>query len=79
MDHTYSCSKYGFRKNTIESEEAPIRFINQQIWDRVRRLPKITELGNLLDYLAIEYNTIGPNKAYSRNYYIGRITESIII
>ena len=35
----------GFRKNTIESEEASIRLIGQQIWDRVRWLPKITEVG----------------------------------
>ena len=31
MDHTYRCNKYGFRKNTIESEEGPARLTNQQI------------------------------------------------
>ena len=45
MDHTYRCNRYGFRKNTIESEKAPVRLTGQQIWDRVRRLPKITEVG----------------------------------
>ena len=25
VDHTYRHSRYGFRKNTIESEKAPIR------------------------------------------------------
>ena len=31
MDHTYRRSRYEFRKNTIESEEAPIRLTDQQI------------------------------------------------
>ena len=44
MIHTYRCSKYGFRTNTIESEEALVRPISQQIWDRVRRFPKITKV-----------------------------------
>ena len=36
MDHTYRCSRYGFRNNTIKSEEALVKLIGQQIWDRVR-------------------------------------------
>ena len=43
MDHTYR-HRYGFRKNTIESEEVLVILIGQQIWDRVRRLPKIIEV-----------------------------------
>ena len=35
MDYTYRRSRYGFRKNIIESEEATIRLIDQQIWDKV--------------------------------------------
>ena len=35
MDHSYKHSRYRFRKNTIESEEAPVRLTGQQIWDRV--------------------------------------------
>ena len=31
MDHTYRRSRYGFRKNTIENEEAPVRLTGQQI------------------------------------------------
>ena len=44
IDHTYRHSRYGFRKNTIEIEEVAIRIIGQQIWGRVSRLPKITEV-----------------------------------
>ena len=36
IDHIYRYSRYGFRKNTIKSEEAPVRLTDQQIWDRVR-------------------------------------------
>ena len=36
IDHTYRHNRYGFRKNTIESEEAPIRLTSSQIWNRVR-------------------------------------------
>ena len=46
MDHTYRRSnRYGIRKNSIKSEKAPVRLTSQQIWDRVRRLPKIIEVG----------------------------------
>ena len=45
MDNTYRYSKYGFINNTIESEEASVRLTGQQIWDRIRRLPKIIEVG----------------------------------
>ena len=44
MDHTYRHSRYGFKKNTIESEEAPVRLIGQQIWDKVRQFAKSTEV-----------------------------------
>ena len=44
IDYTYRHSRYRFRKNTIESEEIPVRLTGQQIWDRVRRLPKIIEV-----------------------------------
>ena len=36
MDYTYRHSRYGFRKNTIENEEALVRLTSHQIWKRVR-------------------------------------------
>ena len=54
MDYTYRHSRYRFRKNTIESEEALIRLTSQQIWDRVRRLLNITEVGKFIRLLSYE-------------------------
>ena len=58
MDHTYRHNRYGFRKNTIESEKAPVKLTNQQIWDTIRRLPKITEVGKSirLSRFEVEHN-----------------------
>ena len=58
MDHTYRCSRYGFRKNIIKSEEVPIRLIGQQIWDRVRRLLEIIEVRKFIRYpgYRVEHN-----------------------
>ena len=56
MDHTYRHSRYQFRKNTIESEDALL--IGQQIWDRVKQLPKIIEVGKniRLPSYGVEHN-----------------------
>ena len=40
---------------------------------------RLQKLENPLDCLVIRQNTIGPNKVYSGNYPIRRITQSIII
>ena len=51
MDHTYRSSRYDLEKNIIESEKAPVRLIGQQIWDRIRRLPKIIKVGKYVRLL----------------------------
>ena len=54
MDHTYRHSRYGFRMNTIESEEAPVRLTGQQIQDRVKRHLNITEVEKSIRLLGYE-------------------------
>ena len=58
MDYTYKRSRYGFKKNIIKSEEAPIRLASQQIWDNVRQLSNITEVEKFvrLSGYGVEHN-----------------------
>ena len=57
MDHTCRRNRYGFRKNTIDSKEAPV-ITSQQIWERVRQLPKIAVVRKSvrLPSYKVEYN-----------------------
>ena len=52
-NHPYRCNRYGFRKNTIENDEAPTRLNSHQIWEKVRHLPKITETGKFVRLLGM--------------------------
>ena len=57
-DHPYRCNRYRFRKNSIEEEEPPVRLNSHQIWERVRHLRKIIEVGRSIripDY-GLEHN-----------------------
>ena len=65
MDHTYRHSRYGFRKNIIESEEALVRLTGHQNWDRVMRFPKIIGVGKFIRCRNIGRNTTRLNKVYS--------------
>ena len=74
IDHTYRHSRYGFRKNTIESKEASVRLTGQQIWDKVKQLPKIIEVRKSIRLLGYRVEcTIGLHKVYSGNYTIRRM------
>ena len=80
MDHTYRCSKYGFRKNTIESDKAPIRLTSQQIQDKVRRLLNITKVGKSIRLLGyeVEHNQNKQNIFWELPYWKGHLVHDYL-
>ena len=45
LDHEFRGKKDAFKKKTVERDEPPVRLSGNQVWQRVRHFPKITEVG----------------------------------
>ncbi|XP_027368317.1 uncharacterized protein LOC113874279 [Abrus precatorius] len=50
MEHPYRRQAYKFKKATVENEDLPARLNGHQVWDRVKHLPKITEVGKSIRF-----------------------------
>ncbi|XP_025665201.1 uncharacterized protein [Arachis hypogaea] len=56
INHPYRRNKNDFRKNKIESEEAPTRLSGLEIWQRVKGLGKISDNGKWIKLREYEKN-----------------------
>ena len=79
IEHIYRCSRYEFKKNTIEDKKPPTRLNYHQIWEMVRHIPKIIEVGRSIRLPSYGKSTIRPNKVYSGSYLIGKITWFVMV